>query len=355
MKGKKVAVLLVFAILLLTAAPAYGASNGSVYASNEEQEYIYACIQNEDFLPQLEFMGVQTWAVKESITPIYIIDPLAFASSGKAELIPRLWEEAKPFQQQMYIVKTVNDDNEFAGNMVFYVEDGEAHFLSFTYSEAFEDTLIAEGLFAQTSYPASCSYADHAFRIASMLHSDELIPPEDVRFFSMAGAGWCFYVQKDGVEYFIPVGRTASNYSVDQVDRVLTEDELLRIAKKFEKDYNDRMKEKEEWQKEHPGETWFQTDGSAGGSDIACKCSSTDNIIEINKFFSENLRSYGEDTSPEPAVTEEASQTAELRNVQEKDAKTDHAYIYFVLAALLLAAAGSAAAIGIAKRRKASR
>lgn len=330
---------------------ALGDSDGSVYAGKEEQDYIYACSQSElsNVRSLLERHGIRL--LKESITPVYTLDMLAFAANNTFEIKPSNYS-TESGRWQVYKAKTVSENNGFAGNIGFFIKDGVAQLLYFTPSNIIEEI-------KNEVFPASCSYADHASRIAQLLGSNEIIPPENVRYVNVKGykneLGDCFYVRVDGNGYFIPIGYISTVYAPAAATNAITISELKAKALEDEQNYIEHTIEMEEWRNEHPGESWIPVRSESESIVTIISGNSVENIIEVNKFFS-NLFS-SENTVVEPTQTPPGNTPLpEERTEQKAPAVTEktNRFLYWVvpLTVILLAAGIYAAAVSINKRQK---
>lgn len=65
---------------------------------------------------------------------------------------------------------------------------------------------------------------------------EEPIPPEDVKYLSVVWIGECFYVQKNGKEYLVPIGTAGAE---DGETAVITENDLRSIAGEYRAYYED--------------------------------------------------------------------------------------------------------------------
>lgn len=340
-------VLLIFALLIASVSFASEPPESSVYASEDVQEYVYNCTQVEtsDAYVTMNYRHIRL--LKETITPVYILDLFDYAANDTFELKPFLLT-VLPNNPQVYYAKTVTEENAFYGTIVLYIEDGAACTLGY-----------ASIVNADLPYQASCSYADHARRIADALGSEELIPPEDVTFviisgFHRQGPGACFCVRKDGETFFIPVGRenVKPKYAYGEVDLVITQSELKEMALEHEKANNEHLKYIEEYRKEHPGSNWIPVGDGSAALEITSFCSSLDNIIDVKGFFAEAAGPAEKETAEPTAAAETAAppaqdtQTAAGETASPIEQKTEPAAntglraLYWILpAAVLLAAA----------------
>ena len=279
--------LLLCIVLFSAASPVSDSPEQSVYASPEEQEYLYGLTQvtTSDMYRHLEYGHIRI--LKESITPVYLIDIMEFAASGTMKLVRSTFGDPDLGCPGIYVVKALMEDDEFAGNLWFCIRDGEACFLSLAPSSAYAQYRGRE----TGQSPAPCSYADHAVRISELLNSKSMIPPKDVIYVSGPRVGACFLVSFGGEKYLIPLGYTNLQprpfVTEPAADPVIDMDEFREIALRYEANYNEMQKRKEEWLKEHPGETWIGA-GDVSDDEEQYICSSFENVIDINKFLLEN-------------------------------------------------------------------
>ena len=246
---KLMSAILLAAILFTAAVCCFSAeSGGSVYASPEDREYVYDCALKDSFDLHNMMVNEGLSIVKESITPVFRFDLLEYAETGKLSITPYEISSEGADAAQRYAAKVINAENEFAGNLTLYVDGGIAHSLGFVHAAAQNERYGC----------ASCSYADHAERIASLLGLEEPIPPEDVKYLSVVWIGECFYVQKNGKEYLVPIGTAGAE---DGETAVITENDLRSIAGEYRAYYEDLLKQKAEWEKEHPGEEYSPING----------------------------------------------------------------------------------------------
>ena len=354
MKRRKLIASLLLLCLLFPAFAVFASEppESSVYASEDVQEYVYNCTQVEASNAYRTLQRYHIRLLKETITPEYILDLLDYAANDTFELKPSL-NALYTDNPQVYYAKTVTENNEFAGNVELCVENGETHFLCYNHTTAVRDD------FLDSPYQASCSYADHARRIADALGSEELIPPEDVTFviisgFHRQGPGACFCVRKDGETYFIPVGRenVKPEYAYGEVDLVITQSELKEMALEHEKANNEHLKYIEEYRKEHPESNWIPVGDGSAALEITSFCSSVDNIIDVKGFFAEAAGPAEKETAEPTAAAETAAPPAQdtqtaagetaspIEQKTEPAANTGGRALYWLLpAAVLLAAA----------------
>lgn len=303
-----------------------GASDGSVYASQEEQDYIYSCSQMElsNVRSLLERYGIRL--LKESITPVYTLDMLAFAANDVFEILP-LEYSSESDCRQVYMAKTVFENNGFAGNIGFFIKDGVAQLLYLNPSNIIEEYKDND------MFQASCSYADHASRIAALLGSNEIIPPENVRYVHLKGykhgLGDCFYVCVGGDGYFIPVGSISTEYVPVAVDNAITISELKAIALEDEEKYNEHTISMEEWRKAHPGESWHPVGSGSEGVVTIISSSSVDNIIAVNNFFSERCSSVNDKENSYHLISNDANEGSLQSDTQK--VKKPAVLLYFAI------------------------
>ena len=241
---KLTAAILLAAILFTAAACSLPAeSGGSVYASPEDRDHVYDCALKDSFDYHNMMVNEGLSIVRESITPVFRFDLLEYAETGKLSITPYAINAEDADSPRLYTAKVINAENEFAGNMTLYVDSGIAHSLGFVHAAAQNERYGC----------ASCSYTDHAERIASLLGSEEPILPEDVKYLSVVWIGECFYVQRNGNEYLVPIGTAGSEVGKAAV---INENGLRSIAGEYRTYYEDLLKQKEEWEKSHPGEEY---------------------------------------------------------------------------------------------------
>ena len=244
----------------------------SVYASKEECRSVADILKNDDgdISHYLDYNNFKI--IEASITPVYSIDPLNYSRTNSIELI-RLYDNNIKYGS-LFVVKLVDKDENYAGNLNFSIKDDTAYFLG--------ASIISDEGYSL----ASCSYADHAERIRKCLKETQIIPPSDVKYVIIERIGEFFYIRNENHDIFIAVGY-ASDSSTDGstiVDYTLNKTELKTISDDRLRQYEKIIEEKENWEKEHPGEEWHVY-GSGGGIPISSVCSEVDNIIDIDAFF----------------------------------------------------------------------
>ncbi|MBQ1848567.1 MAG: hypothetical protein II135_11220, partial [Clostridia bacterium] len=181
-----------------TEAAAADEADSMIYASGDELEYAYNALWADWHIPAaLECDELSV--VKESITPIYYIDTLEYARTG-VMTIERAFAGGLD-TEPLYIVKLIDKEGNFAGNMTFRVKDGVA--------KPSGQTIVSEDGFCT----ASCSYADHAERIRKYLGEDELIPPTDVIFVLAEDICQFFYIKNEKYDLFFAIGCLPTNYT----------------------------------------------------------------------------------------------------------------------------------------------
>ena len=254
----------------------------TVYASDEEIENIYRIIQENKWDFSALLLNNELEVLKESITPVYFLDTLDYARSGIISINRSYFRKEDGL---VYTVKLIDKNKKYAGNMIFYIKDNMAgHLLSQSVSSGF--------------YRASCSYADHAERIRKILGREEIIPISDVRYVIIDGVGNFFYVKNNGKDYFIAEGyilekkEDYNRYNQDisildsQQLKVIADNQLLR--------YEQFLLEKEQWEKDHPGEIWDYTGDNS--QTIVHICSEIQDIVDIPNYFN-SVTSYSHSTN----------------------------------------------------------
>lgn len=275
--------LIIFQSFGPSTAPASEEASGMVYVSNELRDSIFEATQSEesyDSYLALQKDGLRI--VKESITPVYTASMLDYAKTGNLSVVPREYKNVREdiMLGQIYIAKTVLADGTYGGNLKFSYKEGEAHFVSYSPSEAMRET------FDNPSFDASSSYADHAIRIKRMLGRNSFVSPNDVIFLEIS-YGQFFYIRTNGQQYFVPIGlqKTADTIVRNEyTDRLLTLSDMKELAQEQLEIHNNYLLELEAWKKEHPGE------GSPIGlndfvSPVVSYGSQVDNIIDIAEYL----------------------------------------------------------------------
>jgi len=290
-KNKMLCFVCCILIFLFTmSTPGYANSDESksmVYASGEQLDELYELLQKDsyDFHKALEVYSLIV--VKESITPIYTIDLLDYARTGKLKIVP-LWKSHTGLsgngKGNAYIAKTLTADGKYGGNIMFYVENGVAYNMLYTPSEY--SPSWPEGV--EGYYSASASYADHALRIANIMNEKDFISAYDVKYVVIDMVGEFFYINNSKYSTLVSIGQMStdkSNQSSDIVDYHMgTGDELLTLAKKQLAQYEAFLKEKAEWEAANPGKTWDRV-GDYSVPPIMSGCSQVDNIVDIATYL----------------------------------------------------------------------
>lgn len=309
---KKIFALFTLFIMLLTFIPysvfALEKENNMVYASRSNQDSIYQLTQKEsfDYFKALENDGLKI--VKESITTVYTVDMLEYAKTGTLNITPMVKGKKQYFNDinggNVYIAKVITSDNEYGGNIMFYVESDVAYNIRFTPSMALDKHSQSEN---KTMYMSSCSYVDHASRIQNIMNESKPVSVYDVKYVVIDDVADCFYVDINAKQVIIPVGYQNVDSS-SEIDVVLTETTLKRMAKDNLDRYNELITDQEAWEKEHPGEM-FDFTGYGSSAPMVSGCSRVDNIIDIFNYIEKNMNvsiSNGiiDNTSPKNANTD---------------------------------------------------
>lgn len=283
MKAKQIISFMIILILCLTLSTNIYAleEKETVYASPEKQNEIYSMLNDESYNGYKYLKYDNLTILKESITKVYYVSTLDYARSGILEVVPITYEGSS----DVYVAKTINSNGEYAGNLQFYIKDGIAYRLLFepTYF-AFPDIYVG---IDDPKCMASCSYADHAQRIQKILNRSSFVPIDKVKYVLFEGWGNAFYIEDDTGVHIIPVGSLYKYGGYYDTDREVNINELKEFADRFLERHNDLIKEKEAWEKEHPGQS-FASLGAAGGgaaSPFTGSCSQFDNILNIYEYL----------------------------------------------------------------------
>ncbi len=245
--------------------PIKASADAMFYATPARQEQIYDLIMSDDSL-RSELEEASVTVVKESIAPIYVIDLLDYAETGK--LTAELWEGEKG---KRYAAKVINEKGEYAGNLTLTVSGGEI-------TGGVEGSHIYPNDQKTSSvYPESCSYADHAEEIKEILGANEIIPATDVKYATTI-IGDFFFI--DNAEYttMIPIGEYTTDTWDSQIvfmQRLDDGQTLKDIADSYKKQ-NDEMENRKE---ENGG---FVIIGESFDLPyITRECTHVDNVINI--------------------------------------------------------------------------
>lgn len=277
----------IWMVTVLLSGSAAAEEKEMVYAPRAKQNELFVLTQREGFLSRISLKGCRI--VLESITPVYTIDVDAYKETGTLCVKPKVSsKKCQTAEGDTYLAKMVDADHEFAGNVVFFVEDGVAQYLYRT------DAPLE---FPRNRwYSASFSYADHAARIRDCLGRSDFVPATSVKYVTCSAGeqeGY-FYIQEGDTEVWIPVGRIyrediASSWSDGvKTDPVFNREQLQGVIQ----DYLDRLEEQQrkvdewnrEWEKKHPGEPLPMWVGGRIETPASI-CSRMDNILNIDEYL----------------------------------------------------------------------
>ena len=278
-----IVILIFFCCTMVMAAES---EQDMVYVSNSNRESIYQTTQNESFDYYLALQQDGLQIVKESITPVYTIDMIDYAKTDSITVKPLLsgkFDDVKN-QGNVFVAKTIMSNGAYGGNIMFYVENGIARFMTFSPSGALQK-YFPEG--TNSRFEASTSYADHAVRIKKILNQEDIVSPNDVKFILIEDIGQFFYVTTKSGQFFIPIGyqNTDASYGVDLL---LTITDIKELAQIQYDAYIQHIARKDAWEKEHPGETYDLT-GYERGAPVLSGCSYVDNILNIPEYLGINM------------------------------------------------------------------
>ena len=235
--------------------------------------------------------------VKESISPVNTVDLYEYSTTG----VPIVEPASLPSRsvQGVFVAKMLDHEGLFAGNLIFYVENGKASMLLAPVQPVRNSQVIF----------ASASYADHAKRISKILNAETIISPEDVRFVILDSIGYFFYIHNNQYNIFVDVGMIYNSPTEIEdsvaMDLVLDIHELKDMADKQTEAINELLKEKKAWEDEHPGEEWTFT-GNNYNQNLVSVCSEIDNIANISDYlnidFSQDQKTHSFDSIIEPTM-----------------------------------------------------
>ena len=283
MKAKQIISFMMILILCLTLSTNIYAleEKETVYASLEKQNEIYSMLNDESYNGYKYLKYDNLTILKESITKVYYVSTLDYARSGILKVVPMTLSGSS----DVYVAKTINANGLYAGNLQFYIKDGIAYRLLFepsyfAFSESFE------GL-SNPGWAASCSYADHAQRIQKILNRSSFVPIDKVKYVLFEGWGNAFYIEDDTGVHIIPVGKLYKNQEYNGTDRAVNINEIKKFADQALERHNDFIKEKEAWEKEHPGQSYASLGVTGGGaaSPFTGSCGQVDNILNISEYL----------------------------------------------------------------------
>lgn len=289
---KKLWLMSIIALLFVTVIPCHASEfyeeKSMIYATGSDQETIYKLLQKDSFDFKKSLDSLSLTVVKESISPVYTIDLLEYAETGVINVKPSLAgkesTDNKNNRGNVYIAKTITTQQEFGGNIMFYVEDNVAYSMFFTPSDKTNNV---------SRYQASCSYADHAVRIQNRLKEDKFVSVYDIKYVIINSVGDFFYISNNKHNTLIPVGYISSDASdlgfTAQVDTLIHVDsDLKTLADNRLEEHKAFIRKKEQWEKEHPGELWDYT-GDNSVSPLISGCSQVDNIQNIAEYLNLDL------------------------------------------------------------------
>lgn len=279
MKKVKFILSIVFALTLCLTmlVPSYAAEEKEmVYANERTQNELYSMLNDSSFDYYAALQAEELIIVKESITRVYTVSLLEYGESGNLEVEPMT---SGIENNSVYIAKVVTKDGSYAGNIKFYVSNNTAYNLLFSPSPILTEYYVDV---ESPRYIASCSYADHARRIQSILKRSSFVPVERVKYIVIDNVVEGFLVQDETTFNIIPVGYISKD-KLDTVDVKLTGSDLSDLASEYLQNYNKQLKEKENWVSQNPSEQWSFT--GAYLSPIISGVSAVDNINNIYEYL----------------------------------------------------------------------
>lgn len=271
--AKPLLALLLITALFTSSLPLSAINVSEVYLNEEKRNEVILALQND----QSEIKRILDYynytVVEDSLAPVYNIDLLDYSRNEVIDFVLLTTDDSQ--KDVVYTVKLVDKNDEYAGNIKFYVRDNVAHHWYSTFKSDDEATPTM----------ASCSYADHAERIRKCLGLDTVIPDTDVKYVLIDYLGDYFYIHNSDYSIYFAVGYMPNEQqSNNGTDRFIDDRQLKVIGDRYLKKYNNLMEQKEQWEKEHPGEIW-DYDGGYSISNTISFCSEIDNIIDIDGYF----------------------------------------------------------------------
>ena len=282
-------------------------SDNGFYCSPEKQKEIYNITLQENFTDFKYLTNEGFTVVEESIAPVYGLDMLDYASTGKINLflkydtwVPEYTENGINLKNKttvetaIYTAKLINSKGEYAGNMRLH----------------FQSNLDMPRSTVSDAWYAPFSYADHAERIKNILGYDKYVPAEYVKLVSLQlpYGGWYFYINDGKTECFINVGmlKNVQTFYNDETredetvvsdltdedrqyyDKVISVDEMRERAVKYKKFVDEQQAIREKWEAEHPGEEYPLQFGSYSDNEIIPIVDGINNIVNIRSYMLEN-------------------------------------------------------------------
>jgi hypothetical protein len=235
----------------------------SVYGTKTEQDTVYETVQQSPILvPALNERNLTI--VRESISPIYVASLYEYAKTGVFTIKPH--QGGTKGDAIYYMAKIVTADGAYAGNTLFYIENGIAH-PQIYYSE---------------NLSGSNSYADHAERVQTLTGRESFVPASEVRLVGVEGLATVFYVNDGKTEALVYIDGMNGLFPHGQGEIVYVGKELKEIADEKLAELEGHMSRVAEWEAANPGKAWSYTGsgGAAAASGISGEVNDVVNIVE---------------------------------------------------------------------------
>jgi hypothetical protein len=277
----------------------------------------------------------------ESLTPIYFMDFLEYAETGDFKIVQlgtNSYIDGVPTDKgnPVYMVKTITEKGEFAGNCIFHVENNIAYITGFTPSYQ----LVPENVMV-----ISTNYTDHAERIARLAGKDTYFPASAVRYVILDRVGEVFYINDGETEMLVVISAAGDIFYGDNGEVAFVDDRLRAKANERLDEHNERLAFIEEWEAANPGENFADqgfTGGGFGAPLFTVSSADINDIININEYLADNV------SSGLPLITPVINE-----NDESPHAINGNEIRMIVLGAILIAAA--VAVIVICCKRKQSK
>lgn len=269
-------IILILMLCFIMLVPVYAVEgNDMVYASEKTQNEIYSMLTDPTFDYYAALQADNLTIVKESITRVYTVSLLDYAKEGTFNVLPM----SSGGSDSVYVAKVITANGDYAGNIRFYVKNNTAYNLLFSPAPVLSEYYVG---IDNPRYIASCSYADHAERIKGIFKRSSFVSVDKVKYIVIDGVVEGFLVQDDATFNIIPIGYI-SEAKIDAVDVNLTNSDVSALASEQLDAYNKQLKEKAEWEKEHPDEQWSFTGTSI--SPIISGVSAVNNVNNIYEYL----------------------------------------------------------------------
>lgn len=211
-------------LLNVSAAESVSLPGESVYAAQEKQEELSKLLETDaDVLNSLEINN--NLIIKESITPVYYIDPIEYLEKGELILHPVSYRdnsdhgyeiiyENQDVETDLYVAKSITYGMARGKNYIFRIDSN---------GKVFEFGSFGEG------DSSKASFADHKKRIEELLKplGVESVEPDNVRYVKIAGIQKGEFDFDYGSAFFFDNGEIKALIDVNGYTLLFNEKEYL--------------------------------------------------------------------------------------------------------------------------------